>query len=284
MIFIRLNGRFGNQLFIWSTAIFLTEATKKNVWIVVKAKSEAHPFIQELMERKNSEIKLTDNWVIFKTFVVIEKLFIKIPLSRKILRSLPIFLEEFSEGINQKKLFKSKFIIGFFQRAWIAERNSKRICREIMNLLNSYKVNVTGVDQNLTAIHVRRGDYLNAPEHWGILSRSFYQQIVTNEEPANCFTDMMKNEATEEFHEDHWHVHAQDDLSDLETFHYLVAARKLVIANSSFSWWAGFLAAAQGAKVYVPEPWFKNSQSWSEEIYSASFTKVPAHFVDKDHI
>jgi hypothetical protein len=284
VIFIRLNGRFGNQLFIWSTAIFLTEATKKNVWIVVKAKSEAHPFIQELMERKNSEIKLTDNWVIFKTFVVIEKLFIKIPLSRKILRSLPIFLEESSEGIDQEKLFKSKFIIGFFQRAWIAERNSKRICREIMNLLNSYKVNVMGVNPSLTAIHVRRGDYLNAPEHWGILSRSFYQQIVTNEEPANCFTDMMKNEATEEFHEDHWHVHVQDDLSDLETFHYLVAARKLVIANSSFSWWAGFLAAAQGAKVYVPEPWFKNSQSWSEEIYSASFTKVPAHFVDKDHI
>ena len=284
MIFIRLNGRFGNQLFIWSTAIFLAEATKKNVWIVVKAKSEAHPFIQELMERKNSEIKLTDNWVIFKTFVVIEKLFIKIPLSRKILRSLPIFLEELSEGIDQEKLFKSKFIIGFFQRAWIAERNSKRICREIINLLNSYKVNVTGVDQNLTAIHVRRGDYLNAPEHWGILSNSFYQQIVANEEATNCFTDMMKNEATEEFYEDHWHVHAQDDLSDLETFHYLVAARKLVIANSSFSWWAGFLAAAQGAEVYVPEPWFKNSQSWSEEIYPASFTKLPAHFVDKDDI
>ncbi len=284
MIFIRLNGRFGNQLFIWSTAILLTEATKKNVWIVVKTKSDAHPFVQELLERRNSEIKLTDNWVIFKTFVVIEKLFIKIPLSRKILRSLPIFLEEFSEGINQKKLFRSKFIIGFFQRAWIAERNSKRICSEIMNLLNSYNVNVTGVDQNLTAIHVRRGDYLKAPEQWGILSHSFYQQIVADKEATNCFTDMMKNEATEEFYEDHWHVHAQDVLSDLETFHYLVAARKLVIANSSFSWWAGFLAAAQGAEVYAPEPWFKNSQSWSEEIYPASFTKVPAHFVDKDHI
>jgi hypothetical protein len=282
VIFIRLNGRFGNQLFIWSTAILLTEATKQNVWIVVKTKSEAHPFVQELLERKKSEIKLTDNWVIFKTFVVIEKLFIKIPLSRKFLRSLPIFLEESSEIINQEKLFKSKFVIGFFQRAWIAERNSKRICGEIINLLNSYKVNVTGVDLNLPSIHVRRGDYLNSPEHWGILSRSFYEQIVANEEATNCFTDMTKDEATEEFHEGHWRVYAQDNLSDLETFHYLVAARKLIIANSSFSWWAGFLAASQGADVYVPEPWFKNSQSWSEEIYPDSFIKVPAYFVDKD--
>lgn len=114
MLFIRSNGRLGNQLFIWATAILLGEITQKHAWIAVKSKSDVHPFVQQLIRNTNPKVGLTDNWLVFKTFVMIEKLFIKLPSSRFFLRMLPIFLEDSSMSINQEKLSKSRFIDGFF--------------------------------------------------------------------------------------------------------------------------------------------------------------------------
>lgn len=278
MLFIRSNGRLGNQLFIWATAILLRENTQKRVWIAVKSKSEVHPFVQQLIRKTNPKVGLTDNWLVFKTFAVIEKLFIRIPSSRFFLRMLPIFLEDSSKSINKEKLYKSKFINGYFQRAWIAEKNSERICKELQNTLNEYKFNVSQIESNDNAIHVRRGDYLNSPEHWGILSLEFYQQIISNKELTNCFTDMAKEEVTEDFNSNHIKVYTREQLTDIETFYFLSQAKELVIANSSFSWWAGFLATSHGAKVYAPFPWFKNYDSWNEEIYPSSFFKIDSKF------
>lgn len=278
MLFIRSNGRLGNQLFIWATAILLGEITQKHAWIAVKSKSDVHPFVQQLIRNTNPKVGLTDNWLVFKTFVMIEKLFIKLPSSRFFLRMLPIFLEDSSMSINQEKLSKSRFIDGFFQRSWIVEQNSERICRELQIALNEYRINVSQVDSNVNAIHVRRGDYLNSPEHWGILSLDFYQQIVSKEEQMNCFTDMLEEEVTEDFNANNIQVYTRDQLTDIETFYFLSQAKKLVIANSSFSWWAGFLAASYGAKVYAPFPWFKNCDSWNDEIYPSSFIKIDSKF------
>jgi hypothetical protein len=278
VLFIRSNGRLGNQLFIWATAILLGEITQKHAWIAVKSKSDVHPFVQQLIRNTNPKVGLTDNWLVFKTFVMIEKLFIKLPSSRFFLRMLPIFLEDSSKSINQEKLSKSRFIDGFFQRSWIVEQNSERICRELQIALNEYRINVSQVDSNVNAIHVRRGDYLNSPEHWGILSLDFYQQIVSKEEQMNCFTDMSEEEVTEDFNANNIHVYTSEQLTDIETFYCLSQAKKLVIANSSFSWWAGFLAASHGAKVYAPFPWFKSDDSWNKEIYPSSFIKIDSKF------
>ena len=278
MLFIRSNGRLGNQLFIWATAILLGENTQKRVWIAVKSKSEVHPFVQQLIRKTNPKVGLTDNWLVFKTFAVIEKLFIRIPSSRFFLRMLPIFLEDSSKSINQEKLYKSKFINGYFQRAWIVEKNSERICKELQDSLNEYRFNVSQIESNVNAIHVRRGDYLNTPEHWGILSLEFYQQIFSKQELTNCFTDMSKEEVTEDFNSNNIKVYTREQLTDIETFYFLSQAKELVIANSSFSWWAGFLAASHGAKVYAPFPWFRNYDSWNNEIYPLSFIKIDSKF------
>ncbi len=278
MLFIRSNGRLGNQLFIWATAILLREITQKSVWIAVKSKSEMHPFVQQLIRKTNPKVGLTDNWLVFKTFVVIEKLSIRLPSSRFFLSMLPIFLEDSSESINQEKLFKSKFINGYFQRAWIVEKNSERICKELQSTLNEYRINISQIESHVKAIHVRRGDYLNSREHWGILSPEFYQQIVSKEEWTNCFTDMLKEEVTGDFNAKNIKVYTREQLTDIETFYFLSQAKELVIANSSFSWWAGFLAASHGAKVYAPFPWFKSYDSWNKEIYPLSFFKIDSKF------
>ncbi|KLE35768.1 hypothetical protein AAW00_05135 [Aurantiacibacter luteus] len=53
----------------------------------------------------------------------------------------------------------------------------------------------------------------------------------------------------------------------------------LVIANSSYSWWAGWFAMQRGARVYCPRQWIKGLDSADLDIYPATWTVIG----DMDH-
>jgi len=54
----------------------------------------------------------------------------------------------------------------------------------------------------------------------------------------------------------------------------------MISANSTLSWWGGYLALKRGAASFIPYPWFKN---WTPEVGSAfnfpGFKILPAAFI-----
>ena len=129
--------------------------------------------------------------------------------------------------------------------------------------------------KNVAAIHVRRGDYLNYQDSFGLLSDDFYiNAFKTLSEKKNfseaiIFTDspeMVENLRNKL--EMKSRIISPSDLSTSETMVLMSRCSGLVTSNSTFSFWAGILG--NDLEVVVPDPWFKSTDAW---LSSADFSK-----------
>lgn len=114
-------------------------------------------------------------------------------------------------------------------------------------------------------IHIRRGDYVHLPQH-GVLPHHYYLKAleeVWRHAPPNAPVIV----ATEERVELPWVsglargrrievLRPPPSSRPIESLTLLSMARYLVVANSTWSWWAGFLGEA--SLVCYPDPWFRH--------------------------
>ena len=59
----------------------------------------------------------------------------------------------------------------------------------------------------------------------------------------------------------------------------MAMADSLVLANSTLSWWGGFLASNRGKIVYSPSPFYKDDFKNDELLQYKKFTKVNSEFL-----
>jgi hypothetical protein len=280
---IRLNGRLGNQLFIWALCVYLSKRSNRTIYLVAKSKIDVHPYVRGLVNQSSPRVQIRVSKMLNKVFTFFEVLFLKFPKFAKNLNFLPIFFESAKLPVCEKALVKSRIISGFFQRNWIVEDNSDFIVSLMLNELSSRVKLTKNLDYTRPQVHIRRGDYELAADHWGLLSLDFYLEALKHSKNIYCFTDISKSQIPSTWEESGITFFSPEDTNELESFYHLSRGTKLVIANSSFSWWAGYLAAAKGAEVYAPQPWFKSEDSWNDEIYPSSFHKVHAKF-ENSHV
>jgi len=116
------------------------------------------------------------------------------------------------------------------------------------------------------SIHIRRGDYLNQPNHHPVLPESYYNSILEevsdNYDNVYVFTDD-KIWAKEKFTTDKFIIPDFEYDDDLLSFVLLCQSKDFVISNSSYSWWAAWLSDNLDKKVYCPtnDRWFGPSYS-----------------------
>jgi hypothetical protein len=127
--------------------------------------------------------------------------------------------------------------------------------------------------EQVTAIHVRRGDYLN--EQFGILDNDYYASALQtlNVQPGSrlwIFTDDVTLARELEIFKKFNNAYFVEDggLTSVETMEVMRNAMNFVIANSSFSWWAAQLRYNRRGRVVAPWPWFKTPNSPMEIIHS----------------
>jgi hypothetical protein len=58
-------------------------------------------------------------------------------------------------------------------------------------------------------------------------------------------------------------------VSPWQTLKILSTAKCLVLANSTFSWWAGYISAEKGNSVVFPKPFYK-SEPWRNDVLEFS--------------
>jgi hypothetical protein len=170
---------------------------------------------------------------------------------------------------------------GYFQNEKYFNKNRESIL-EVFNINNKSKDMVDSFTsrcgvKKITAIHVRRGDYLNLSQHHPIISMDYYMSAIK-----------MLSEETEKyvvFSDDiEWCMDNFRSVDNLE-YHYsgdefidMVVMSKCdnhIIANSSFSWWGSYLSRKNG-KCIAPSNWLGPAYSGTnyEGIYRKNMIKI----------
>lgn len=105
-------------------------------------------------------------------------------------------------------------------------------------------------------LHVRRGDYTQLGHIYTQLDRSYYERALESFKDARTVL-VFSNDAQwcrEEFGDLPYEFRYSSLPYELD-FAALSQCRKMIVANSSFSWWAAFMSR-QRPDVVAPSPWY----------------------------
>lgn len=103
-----------------------------------------------------------------------------------------------------------------------------------------------------TAVHVRRGDYVNQPMFHPVCSADYYRQamqitggpfVIVSDDIEWC-----KQNISGDFY--------MEGSSSIQDMSVMKQAENVIIANSSFSWWGAWLNQNSDKIVICPENWF----------------------------
>jgi hypothetical protein len=135
---------------------------------------------------------------------------------------------------------------------------------------------------NAVCVHVRRGDYL-LPAHFthhGLCSAGYYQRALglIRARVANpqffVFSDDWRWCREHLADTDVVIVDANKPDAAQDELRLMAACRHHVIANSSLSWWAAWLAGSSGQIVVAPSPWFTHRPQ-TPDLFPAGWVTIP---------
>jgi hypothetical protein len=132
-------------------------------------------------------------------------------------------------------------------------------------------------------LNVRRGDY-TLPEQQkvqGLATRAYYERSLSYlrrlglDGPVYLASDSL-GAVREEFEGmgEFLLIDPPQDTHPLEVVLILSRVDGLVIANSSFSWWAGFIGERPGRVVIAPRPWFTQTKLDTRDLLLPDWLSV----------
>jgi len=124
---------------------------------------------------------------------------------------------------------------------------------EVMDLL--FPQHDFGFRDGVTAIHVRRGDYLKFPNAHPVLPMSYFKEAmdIVKTDKYLIFSDdipwCMENFKGKQFE-------FSDRDTDLEDLCLMSSCENIIGSNSSFSWWGAMFQTDFETKKIFPKKWF----------------------------
>lgn len=99
------------------------------------------------------------------------------------------------------------------------------------------------------AIHVRRGDYVGNSFYVDLWETDYYEKAkaLFPDEKFMIFSDDIEWVKKHSLHSNYTYDHGDE----LDSFNRMSACKGIIIANSSYSWWASYLAK-EGTKIIAP--------------------------------
>lgn len=283
----RPRGGLGNQLFVWATAWDLADRCELPL-VADLGSYDSRSKRDYLLGEFDSGIVRTDG---------------RPPWSHRIRRVLPpqsvatrhqpwrSWGRFNSPGRRVKKLY----LDGYFQdpvsfvarRTELADRVS-RLHRPSRWFLDTLEELERGGP--FLGVHVRRGDYLILPRH-GALPNTYYQAalIKAAEFTSDVTRSVVFSDSPDSLHPKNFTTPGHDGLvispppnsSPLESLMLMAMSRVLILANSTFSWWAAFVGNPEA--VFFPDPWFRDSRLVTPGWLPENSAAVDSGFGDTDY-
>jgi len=257
----RMIGRLGNQMFQIAHG-YSQALTHNKQFVAPKFEVPVAPYVDNIFKSIDFLIDTTNN----------------IPNSENVYAPF-----HFSEVLPVKD--KITVFHGYYQ----SEKyflNNKNIIIDLFSpsqefINKCFKAYPELASNNVTAINVRRGDYLTQPENHPVITKEFiYDALerIPNKEFIYVVSDDIPwckdNIKTDKI--------TFVEYKELDALWLLSLCKNFVISNSTFSWWGAYLSKLPGKVVVSPDTWFGpgvHSRGYSEhDIYADGWIKVPTYW------
>jgi len=137
----------------------------------------------------------------------------------------------------------------------------KKYIYEELNGIDNFKYEGLIGQENLVAIHIRRGDYLKHPDVYPKMTHEYY---------LSCINKIPNRNKILVFSDDIQWCKAQFEGPDYifvtaPAYHSMLLMSNcdnVIMANSTFSWWGAYLGKPK--KVFRPQNWFGNQWPYKE--------------------
>jgi hypothetical protein len=288
---ITLAGGLGNQLFQLSAGVYLEEKLGREVFydfsnLMKQSKSEVGNYTRkfEIEELILGNKSISSRYPLRADYAV---RFVRrtINPSSVIIESGPNF------DVLSQVTDKTTAVYGYFQSAKTVN-DSWPILKSKLEQSPRYGslVNSKWIDR--IAIHLRFGDYSDDPKTksvHGLTSIKYFEKaihlVMLNESSKTPILVVTDDQAkAKDF------IGRFKELSDIEIISNpdpiddlteLCRSSNVVITNSTFSWWGGWIAnKVHGSNVFYPRPWFADETDPELPIYVNNWTKIKREFSD----
>ena len=284
-------GGIGNQLFIFFAGQYFEKITGKKVkyrFVKLSQKDSIHnssilDLNLDIEIESPSRFNDFNTRLLFRVKNVVGRRCFK-PIKNNIDKLVPLYVSQvigydknLSEIINKRQFF------GYFQSARYVESviGHKDFSPEVRNPSQALldELEKANLIQPLM-LHIRRGDYLKNPQI-GILSSDYYRKAVRTldeligEKPIWVFcddTDMSKTELAFLPPRRLKFIERDRFESDTESLVLMSKGKAIIIANSSFSYWAAMINSEKKI-VVAPSKWFAGLED-PRELYPHDWIKI----------
>lgn len=283
-----LHGGLGNQLFQWSYGHQLFQSGFKVEYIFYKrpyAVEHTNFFLGDFLDScahgTFKEVELPSNPILR---VLSDPLHKNNLLSAALCQvadttNNPFVYPPASSGHTRNIHF------GYFQASHSVVSVKELVLNELWDTLDardrsSLEIKLEGAE----VIHVRGGDYFSPSnvKSIGVLSAQYYRQLPPKMNNLRVVLTNDINAANRIFRSSKIDgIFGPTDLDTYQTLAVMARASSLYTANSTVSWWAGLLAQSRQAKVYIPEPFFRDFSPNPNATYSyPGFKAIRANFLE----
>ena len=150
---------------------------------------------------------------------------------------------------------------------------------------NSKAFEGTVAFETCLGIQVRRGDYLeeNTRKFHGLLPVNFFQRALRRVAEQYSVSQVLIFSDDPDWVAENFNLHSNQSIVPPEygqgkpAAHLLLLSRcrYLVLSNSTFGWWAAWLAGERVKEVVVPSRWFTNPGIYDGDLIPSSWTRLP---------
>lgn len=266
MVYVELNGRFGNYLFQIATAASLAYKNGSEFAVVCHEK-----------------YLLPDNSTIFEYVQQFRDTIFK---NISLLTSIPedcIFFYQEDALYSPIKYTDNIYLHGTFQSEKYFDR---QIVHQLFQIPDEIKQNLLQrfghiLSGNVTSIHIRRGDYLRSPHEYNVTSMNYFKKAIREIGKDSLYLIISDDLPWCKKHFKGSNFYFADKNSALEDLYLQSLCSNNIISNSSFSWWGAWLNQNPEKIVIAPKPWYGKSFAniRTDDLIPTSWIQIKNHMI-----
>ena len=193
-------------------------------------------------------------------------------------------------GINSEAydLEEYNIFLGYYQDLAFLQNHVDTVLDEIVASINRVSFPSKKFDQAESIMHIRGGDYLESRHRLilGVLNSDYYSCILEylgkdlGKNPIVVTDDVVHTQSVLP-KIDKMRILGPNQANEWESFQIIANSKLAVIANSTFSWWAGMVVLKRGGRLLAPYPWtIKENESglFTSNVFADGMEKIPSSF------